>query len=175
MCAGRQREQNPVFSNYTVEYLTEVSALPTNQCLAVLVSAQPSLMLMPRSEPKQISSALQTRMAYTASQPGPLTQVRPAVAVGATLINALGVGPHRGRVTLLRPDPCPVSEKGIFSSSSSFIYSSTDVSKPVASFDLLVPSTATSKYTRRSCAKATAPNRAMPKSVVGPIRHFSPE
>lgn len=38
-----------------------------------------------------------------------------------TLINALDVGPHRGCVTLLRPDPCPVSDKGIFSSPSLLI------------------------------------------------------
>lgn len=42
MLAEQPSEANPVYPNYTAERfipLTGVSALPTNQCLAVLVSA----------------------------------------------------------------------------------------------------------------------------------------
>lgn len=47
--AGRPSEANPVYSDYTAEHFTPLSALfITNQCLAVLVSARPSLVVMPR-------------------------------------------------------------------------------------------------------------------------------
>lgn len=39
------------------------------------------MQLVPATAPKQICSDLQTRMAYTESEPGPLTQIQPAVAV----------------------------------------------------------------------------------------------
>ncbi|KAK2818697.1 hypothetical protein Q5P01_024258 [Channa striata] len=89
---GRQRGHNPVFSNYTADYLTQGGS-----------DARPIF-------PEEESQCLICAKPWTLNP-------------SQTLINALDVGPHRGRVTLLRPDPCPVSEKGIFSSSSSFIYS----------------------------------------------------